>query len=99
MLTEELQEATRPLLRQGFISVAAFGRLDASRAAIVTLALCDSLVSALNPLSGMLKSKMRITRATRIRIVDENRRQVRIRVQIRRQSTQIPSIAIRTQWQ
>ena len=99
MLTEELQEATRPLLRQGFISVAAFGRLDASRAAIVTLALCDSLVSALNPLSGMLKSKMRITRATRIRIVDENRRQVRIRVQIRRQSTQIPTIAIRTQWQ
>ena len=47
----------------------------------------------------MLKPKMRITRATRIRIVDENRRQVRIRVQIRRQSTQIPSIAIRTQWQ
>ena len=99
MLTEELQEAPCPFLRKGFISVAALRRLNTSRATIVTLALCDSLVSTLNPLPGMLKPKMRITRATRIRIVDENCRQVRIRVQIRRQSTQIPTIALRTQWQ
>ena len=99
MLTEELQEAMRPILRQGFISVAALRRLDASRATIVALTLCDSLVGTLNPLPGMVKPKMRITRATRIRIVDENCRQVRIRVQIRRQSAQIPAVAIRTQWQ
>lgn len=90
---ECVQETDRAAFVQGFVAIAAFGGLDAGRAAAFAFAGRDGFAGGRQPVRRAGVAAFGETGAAFVAVVHEHREQARIGVQLRGDAADVPAVA------
>src|SRR5581483_9884140 len=93
------EERQRAVLREMLVQVAALRALDARGAAVVARAAVEELHGVRDPALELREPALGDADAAGVPVVDEDRRQSRVRVDVRREAADVPAVAHRPERQ